>query len=351
MMEKSWLEKFYTECGREVSLAYNVLNHTNTWGVTLITAFLATIFISAIEFKGGNLTLHYPTTIHWFLVIGAWIALMRFFVRSALGLANMYRWNELIYSSSKVLSLPENSPAVPIYIRNCAKKIDSYYYRFHSPVARWKIVWHSLKLMYLWFFIAVLVLFIWGLLVLDRNWQYYLGIAVFIVAVLLEFFWFVRWHGLQYEKLDLEEEPSILQLWHGIGGNGASREHNILVLGLCEEGPYKPAISVLKNPDVKWLPWSYHAASVDSRVINDLAAGCSFANKRVGFASWPADFRGRTSLIRLGRIDYFKAGGGHLRMTVTLEDWSNESQRLEVGVNDPRILCFYTNCKSDVSRG
>ncbi len=132
-MNRDWLEKFYCECGREVSLAYNVLNHANTWGVTLVTAFLATVLIKAIKFENGQIVFLYPTYVHWFMIIIAWIALLRFFARSALGLTNMYRWNELIHAASKALSISEDDPRCALFERNCAKKIESYFYRFQSP--------------------------------------------------------------------------------------------------------------------------------------------------------------------------------------------------------------------------
>lgn len=138
-MERGWLEKFYTECGREVSLAYNVLNQSDTWGVTLVAAILATSFIGAVRVENGVVTLLYPTSIHWFYVIGGWVIMLRFFTRSALGLVNMYRWNELIKACAKVLSLPEGHPALPVYKRNCAKKIDAYYLRWKSPASRRRV--------------------------------------------------------------------------------------------------------------------------------------------------------------------------------------------------------------------
>ena len=343
-MERSWLEKFYTECGREVSLAYNVLNHTNTWGVTLITVFLGTIFVSAIEIKNSEFVLHYPTTIHWFLVIGAWIALMRFFVRSALGLANMYRWNELIYASSKVLALEQDNLALPVYIRNFSKKIYTYYYYcFKSPKPRYQIIWHNLKLMYLWFFIAIFALFVWGLFVLVRGWQYYFGISLFIFSTFLEVIWFLKWHGLKYEKLDLEEEPEITDVWLSTVSKMACEEHEMLVLGFCSDGPFQHVISLLQNPEVKWLPWSYHSASIQPQILNELFCGTSLTGMTVGFTRWPTDFHGTSVILRFGKIDYAKATHQCLRMTIQLDDMIEPKEKCEIKVENPKILCFYAD--------
>lgn len=217
-MEKDWLKIFYSECGREVSLAYNVLNQTNNWAITLVTVFLASIIVSSNKFEGGQIHFIY-THFHWLSVVVSWVILLRFFARSSLALTNMYRWNVLIYASSKVLSLPDNHKFMPIYKRNCAKKIDAYYYRFRSPIPKLKIVWNGLKLMYLWFFIIVLGLYVWGLLTLEKNMLYYLGIFIFLIPTIAEVIWFIKWYGLTYEELLLEEEPEILDSWKITGNN------------------------------------------------------------------------------------------------------------------------------------
>jgi hypothetical protein len=340
-MERKWLEKFYTECGREVSLAYNVLNHSNNWGVTLATAVLATSFIGAVKFENGKMTLLYPTIIHWFYIIIAWIIMLRFFIRSALGLINMYRWNTLIYASSKILSLPESNLALPVYMRNCAKKIDAYYYRWKSPISKRKLIWENLKLMYFWFFFIVLALFIWGVIVLERNWLYYVGISLFGISTIIESVWFIRWRGMKYEKLDMENEPEITQLWQEGDQIVGTDRSKILILGFCEDGPYKQAISLLNNPEVNWLPWSYHVGNIDTVVINDLSKGFSLEDRKVAFACWPTTFSGNTPVLRFGRIDHFAFTGGILRITILLEAYNEDNEQTIVAVKDSKILCFY----------
>jgi hypothetical protein len=340
-MEREWLEKFYTECGREVSLAYNVLNHSNSWGVTLVTAVLATGFISLVKFESGKMTLDYPTIFHWFYIIIAWIIMLRFFVRSALGLTNMYRWNTLIYASSKVLSLPEESPILPVYLRNCHKKIDAYYYRWKSPISQRKIIWENLKLMYFWFFLIVLALFVWGAIVLVKNWLYYVGIGLFVVSTIIESIWFVNWRGFKYEKLDLEKEPDIIKLWQERENMTETDQSKVLTLGFCEEGPFKYAVSLLNNPDIKWVPWSYHVGNIAPDVINDLSRGYSLKDRRVAFACWSTKFRGDASVLRFGKIDHCTFIGGILRITVFLEDYDEKSKNSKVVVDDPNLLCFY----------
>lgn len=212
-MNRSWVEKFYGECGREVSLAYNVLNHTNSWGITLTAAVLAIGVIGTVRFENGSINSTYPTVVHWFYVIVAWIIMVRFFMRSCLALTNMYRWNTLIYAASSILSLPDDDKDLPIFERNFIKKVKAYYYDWKSPRKPSNILWHSLKLMYLWFFIILLTLIIWGFVEVEKSWLYLVGSLLFVVPTALEILWFFRWEGLRYEALDLEEEPELTGIW------------------------------------------------------------------------------------------------------------------------------------------
>lgn len=340
-MEKPWLEKFYTECGREVSLAYTVLNYTNNWGVTLGAGVLATGFLSAVKLESTGIKIVYPTTVHWFFVIFSWIVMIRFFVRSALALVNMYRWNELIFSSSKVLSLSDEDPNRPLFERNLAKKIDSYFFRWRSPRTKRYIIWHSLKLMYMWLFLVVLGLFGWGVACLPRNLYYFIGLAIFLGSTVLESVWFGKWYGMKFEKLELEPEPDILEVWRSPIEITSTCDQSTLIFGFCNDGPYRHATSTVTNPAVTWLPWSYHIRSIDAKLEKDLVLGVGLVGKRVLFASWDSNFKGVANPIRCGRIDHFIYANQLLRVTVFLEDCSSEEKAQKIVVKDPKILCQY----------
>ena len=342
-MERSWLEKFYTECGREVTLAYTVLNQANNWGVTVALGFLTTIALSVIKTNdSGVITYQYPTLVHWYLVIAAWILLVRFFVRSALALANMYRWNTLIYAASRVLSVAEAHPAYPVYVRNCAKAADAYYYRFKSPVKQAKLVWRSLKLMYLWIFVTFFILFVWGVLTLDWDIYFLIGLAVFVVSLFLETIWFRRWFGLQYEPVNLEREPSVTEIWQSTTYENDDKGGKMLILGFCEDGPYKRAVELLAKEDLTWIPWSYHVASLSAEVASAVQDRQALRNARVGFASWPMTHVGRAKIIRYGAIDHVSSSGGSLRLTVNLDPPITEAERHEIEVVNPKTLCYYS---------
>lgn len=215
-INRSWVQQFYQECGREVSLAYNVFNHTNSWGLTLTTGIVAVVFITAIDTSGSQVTFQYPNIAYWFAIIVAWIIMIRFYVRSCLALVNMYRWNTLIYASSKILSLPEGHANLSVFERNFIKKVKAYFYEWRSPIPRRKLVRECFRLIYIWFFIILIGLIIWGAIALyDGQMLWIGGILLFLLPTAWETYSFLTYRGFKFKSLDLEDEPDITNLWLG----------------------------------------------------------------------------------------------------------------------------------------
>jgi len=212
-MNRSWVEKFYTECGREVSLAYNTFNQTNHWGITLVTGIVALAFITSIKYVEGELKIVYPNIAYWFVVIVAWIIMIRFFVRSCLALVNMYRWNNLIYAASKLLSLADGHPDALVFEKNFAKKVKAYFYDWRSPIPMQKLVWECFRLIYIWFLLPLLGLIIWGLVVLYEQTLWLLGLLIFILPTGWEIYAFLTYRGFKYQPLDLENEIDVVEIW------------------------------------------------------------------------------------------------------------------------------------------
>jgi hypothetical protein len=340
-MERKWLEAFYKECGREVSLAYNVLNQTNNWGITLAVAVVVTCFLGTARVEGRTIYLTYPTLLQWYLVIFGWIIMVRFFVRSALGLVNMYRWNELINSTCKVLSLPESHPDTPLLNRNLAKKIEAYFFRFRSPKTRRFIVWHNLKLMYLWFFIILLCLFTWGIIVLEKTILFWVGLLLFIIPTIIEIVWFNRWYGLQYQGLELEVEKDLKDILNEKRESIPEIGRDVMILGFCEDGPFKHAKTLLTNPTVKWLPWAYQSHEIHPFVLAQLSDNEKLDSQRIAFASWEKGFIGPVDIIRYGRIDYHKFVSGHLQLTVMLDEYNGSLPTQRIEIRNPKTFCYF----------
>src|SRR5205085_1120241 len=103
-LNRAWLERFYAECGREITLSYTVLNQANTWTTTLFAALVAAIAINGADYNSNPPTLYYPNLILWFYAVLSWVVMLRFFVRASLPLAYLYKWNSLQAAAGKVLS-------------------------------------------------------------------------------------------------------------------------------------------------------------------------------------------------------------------------------------------------------
>lgn len=341
-MDRKWLEQFYKECGREVTLAYNVVNQANNWGITIAAAVVTAGFLDSIKVINNKVEYTYPTLLHWYLVIIAWVVMVRFFVRSALALTNMYRWNAIINSIMKVLSLPENDNRASVYMHNCAKKIEKYYIQWKSPISKKDIIWINLKLMYLWFFIVILVLFGWGIISLKRDLYYWLGLVVFVIPTSLECLWFYRTGHFKHEKPDsLKDEDNIVSKWLEKEPSVIIDESKTLVFGFCKDGPYKQSEALLTNSKVMWIPWSYHESYISSDLLHDLSCGMSISDRKVVFAGWPLGTKGDVTSIRNGRVDYVHFANGILRVTVNLDDIDPDLKRQKISVKDSKILCFY----------
>jgi hypothetical protein len=215
VMNRSWVEEFYKECGREVSLAYNTFNHTNNWGITLATGIVAIVFIAAIKSVGGEITIIYPNLAYWLVVVVAWVIMTRFFIRSCLALVNMYRWNTLIYAASKILSLPDEHPHLSLYERNFIKKVKAYFYDWRSPIPKKKLLWECLRLIWIWFFLILLCLVLWGAITLYGQTLWIVGVLVFLIPTAWEIYSFSIWRGFKHQPLHLDKEPDITNIWLG----------------------------------------------------------------------------------------------------------------------------------------
>src|ERR1700722_6864469 len=83
-VDRRFLDTFYRECGREVTLAYTVLNQTNTWAITFSAAAIAPLIALVKKEATGEYTFDYPNPYYWLYLILVWGVLLRFLQRSAL---------------------------------------------------------------------------------------------------------------------------------------------------------------------------------------------------------------------------------------------------------------------------
>lgn len=194
-IDRKFLDTFYRECGREVTLAYTVLNQTNTWAITFFALVMSPSLVGLVNRTEGALTFDYPNVFYWMYLIVSWGLLLRFFQRSALALSNMYRWNELASATWEAAALPGDHPRQSKLNDTLVEKVDRLMMRWQSPRPAWDIAWGTLKLMYLAPLIVFLSMIIWGVAVLPRDDKYWVAVIVFIVWTLTETFFFVGWNS------------------------------------------------------------------------------------------------------------------------------------------------------------
>jgi hypothetical protein len=214
-IDRRFLDTFYRECGREVTLAYTVLNQTNTWAVTFFAIVMGPSLIGLVRRPVDAVTFafDYPNQFVWFYLIFAWGILLRFLQRSALALANMYRWNELATATWEVAALREKHPRQPELNDKLVEAVDRLMMKWGDPRPRHQILWSTLKLMYLIPLAILLYLFVWGFAELPRNALYWGGTCVFIAWTAIELLFFFNWNRGSGQALRGEKAGAFLELF------------------------------------------------------------------------------------------------------------------------------------------
>lgn len=89
---EKWLENFYKECGREVTLAYTTLNQMKNWAVAIVAAVLSAVVALS---KSGSVPPNAQNLLIFFGAAVAYVFALRFFVRAVICYNNLVRWNNL----------------------------------------------------------------------------------------------------------------------------------------------------------------------------------------------------------------------------------------------------------------
>ena len=87
-LNRDWLEAFYRECGRKITLAYTTLNQMKNWAMLIAAAS-----ISGLAF--GTSATNYPNVPMLTGVVVVYVFILRFFIRAILAYINLTRWNTL----------------------------------------------------------------------------------------------------------------------------------------------------------------------------------------------------------------------------------------------------------------
>jgi len=155
-----WLENFYKECGREVTLAYTTLNQMKNWAMIIAGALLSGVAFGAREGR-------YPDEIMFAGVVIGYAFTVRFFVRAILCYVNLIRWNTL---QAKIignkLAAQQTTGAISVQVREDIKVL---YEEWRSPIGRWSQLLSNLKLGFALLFSLFGLFLVWGALALRSS--------------------------------------------------------------------------------------------------------------------------------------------------------------------------------------
>jgi hypothetical protein len=174
-LDETWLQNFYKECGRELSLAYGTLNQDTNWAMIIVAALISGLALKAPAGAPDGL-----------IVVGVAVAyaiILRFFVRAILAYINVTRWNTLQRACLELRLLnAQNSPeAGPLQV-NLKDKIQNHYFNWLSPINRRAQVLSTLRLSFSLMFALPIFFMAWGVI---RSWNNSLvkGALVFAVGI------------------------------------------------------------------------------------------------------------------------------------------------------------------------
>lgn len=191
ILDDSWLRDFYKECGREVTLAYTMLNQMKNWGIVVLAAIISSVASFGRSPEGTapiDATRHFAIAV----VVGATLAYvftLRFFVRAILCYINLLRWNTLQAAIVDLKLVPrEGSSSAAAADEPSELKlrdaIRDHFHRWLATVPRKSQIASNLKLGFGPLFAISLLLLVWGLVVV---WDESLvrGLAAFTLGATL----------------------------------------------------------------------------------------------------------------------------------------------------------------------
>lgn len=161
-MDHAWIESFYRECGREVTLAYTTLNQMKNWAMMVAAAALSGLAFGA---RSDN----YPNKFMFVGVVIVYVFVLRFYMRAILCYINLSRWNRLQSDCVELKLLhraaPNDSSQRSVTPENRLREdIQNYYFDWLSPIDRKTQLLSNLKLGFGLIFALTIFFLLWGLL-------------------------------------------------------------------------------------------------------------------------------------------------------------------------------------------
>ena len=137
-LDDKWLENFYKECGREVTLAFTTLNMLKNWAAAVVAVSLpALVALGKRDPSPAQLPAR-PEVLVYIGALVVYVFSLRFFMRAILAYVNLIRWNNLQSAVLKLKLLdpaPGSDPAAhrAELERDLREKIRDLYFGWHAP--------------------------------------------------------------------------------------------------------------------------------------------------------------------------------------------------------------------------
>jgi hypothetical protein len=156
--EERWLDAFYKECGREVTLAYTTLNQMKNWGMIVAAAAISGLSFGTAAEKYPNVPMFVGTVVVYAFVL-------RFYVRAILCYINLGRWNRLQKDCVALTLSSPGSDRSPLETQ-LSSDIEIYYYQWRSVYSRKTQLVSNLKLGFGLLLALPLFFMVWGAVIL-----------------------------------------------------------------------------------------------------------------------------------------------------------------------------------------
>jgi hypothetical protein len=137
-LDDKWLENFYKECGRELTLANGTLNLLKNWAAAVVAVSLPALIALGRRDTTVGQTHEQPEVLVYIGALVVYIFSLRFFIRAILAYVNMIRWNNLQAAILKVKLLdPGPGPEAPLRRAQLEDelrgKIRDLYFGWNAP--------------------------------------------------------------------------------------------------------------------------------------------------------------------------------------------------------------------------
>ena len=197
--EDQWLGLFYCRVTDQFVLSRQSLHNTHQWVISLALGLMTVVLT-----LGGQDT-RYPNEYGFVAILVSLPLLFRFFVRSCLETSIEYKWMAIRDAQDMYLYCRDNHKTEKDQAaKHLMETIELYYFQWKSSRLLRKIIWDNLRLAYLWPFILVIGMIIWGAASLCMTPLVAVVILVVVAYMAYEIHGFATYTGFEYAKPDTD---------------------------------------------------------------------------------------------------------------------------------------------------